>query len=176
MESSEQVGQEMFMKLFLQHENALRAYARSILPDWESVDDVLQEASIVMWNKLDQLEGEAGFLPWAKVIVRFKSLNFLQKQKSDRLVFSEKVVDLIADDAEKIRDTEYIWRRKALELCLQKLTDAQRELVLASSLHHGAITELAARESVSVNSLYKKLGRLREKLCNCIYSQKECAV
>ena len=40
-----------------------------------------------------------------KVIVRFKSLNYLQKQMSDRLVFSEKVVDLIADDAEKIRDS-----------------------------------------------------------------------
>jgi len=176
MENKDHVGQEIFMKLFLQHENALRAFARSILPDWQSVDDVLQEASIVMWNKLDQLESEEGFLPWGKVIVRFKSLNFLQKQKSDRLVFSEKVLELIADDAEKISDTEYIWRREALKVCLQKLTDAQRELILASSLHHGAIADLAARESVSVNSLYKKLGRLREKLYNCIFSQKECAI
>lgn len=164
------------MRLFLQNENSLRAYARSILPNWESVDDVLQEASMVMWQKLDQLENEEGFLPWGKVIVRFKSLNYLQKQMSDRLVFSEKVVDLIADDAEKIRDTEHLWRRQALDICLQKLNDAQRELLLTSSLHHGAITELAARESVSVNSLYKKLGRLREKLFNCIYSQKGCVV
>ena len=164
------------MKLFLRHESALRAYARSILPDWESVDDVLQEASIVMWKKLDQLESEEGFLPWGKVIVRFKSLNHLQKQKSDRLVFSEKVVDLIAVDAEKIRDTEHLWRRQALDMCLQKLNDGQRELLLTSSLHHGAITDLAARESISVNSLYKKLGRLRQKLFNCIYSKKGCGV
>ena len=61
------------------------------------------------------------------------------------------------------RDSEHLWRRQALDICLQKLNDAQRELLLTSSLHHGAITELATRESVSVNSLYKKLGRLREK-------------
>ena len=66
MESRVQAGQGMFIRLFLQHENALRAYARSILPNWESVDDVLQEASMVMWEKLEQLENEEGFLPWAR--------------------------------------------------------------------------------------------------------------
>ena len=31
-----------FMRMFLKHENALRAFARSLLPDWDAVDDVLQ--------------------------------------------------------------------------------------------------------------------------------------
>ena len=32
-----------FLKLFLKHENALRSFARSLLPSWSNVDDVLQE-------------------------------------------------------------------------------------------------------------------------------------
>ncbi len=55
-----------FMRLLLQHENALRAFARSLLPDWDAVDDVLQDASVIMWQKLGQLEDEKGFLPWGK--------------------------------------------------------------------------------------------------------------
>ncbi len=62
-----------FMRLFVACEPELRAFLRTLLPTWEAVDDVLQEASVVMWKKLDQLEDEQGFLPWAKVIVRFKA-------------------------------------------------------------------------------------------------------
>ena len=40
-----------FMRLLLQHENALRAFARSLLPDWDAVDDVIQDASVIMWQK-----------------------------------------------------------------------------------------------------------------------------
>ena len=63
-----------FMRLFVQHEAVLRGYARSLLPDWNSVDDALQEASVTMWQKLGQLDSEQGFLPWAKVILRYKCL------------------------------------------------------------------------------------------------------
>ena len=35
-----------FMQLLSQHENALRAFARSLLlPRWEAVDDVIQDTS-----------------------------------------------------------------------------------------------------------------------------------
>ena len=64
-----------FMRLFVKYEPALRAYARTLLPDWHSVDDALQEASVTMWEKHGQLAGEEGFLPWAKVILRFKCLS-----------------------------------------------------------------------------------------------------
>ena len=100
--SDTNIDEANFMMLFLKHENALRAFARSLLPDWSSVDDVLQEASVVMWKKLDQVENEDGFLPWGKVIVRFKCLNYLQKKKSEKFIFNEDVLKLIADDAAKV--------------------------------------------------------------------------
>ncbi len=71
-QSSSRLSEGEFMRLFVKHEPALRAFARSILPDWNSVDDALQEASVTMWEKLGQLRDESGFLPWAKVILRFK--------------------------------------------------------------------------------------------------------
>ncbi|NNC87597.1 MAG: hypothetical protein HKN82_03950 [Akkermansiaceae bacterium] len=81
-----------FMRLFVAHEPELRAFLRTLLPTWEAVDDVLQEASVVMWKKLDQLEDEGGFLPWAKVIVRFKALQARRTVARDRLVLSEETV------------------------------------------------------------------------------------
>ena len=59
-------------------------------------------------------------------------------------------------------------RRRALESCLQEFAAPQRELLLAPYLHHGRISELAEFQKVSANALYKKLGRLREKLRDCV--------
>jgi RNA polymerase sigma-70 factor (ECF subfamily) len=157
-----------YMRLLLRHENALRAFARSLLPSWNAVDDVIQDASVVMWQKLGQLEDETGFLPWGKVIVRFHCLRYHEKQKTKQAVFSSELIALLADDAEQISETEHVERRQALEQCLAMLSAAQRELVLAPYLHHGRITELAEQANTSVNSLYKKLGRLRERLRSCV--------
>ena len=66
--SESPIDQSDFMRLFVRHERDLRVFARSLLPNWPAVDDVLQEASVVMWKKLHQLEQEEGFFTWARVI------------------------------------------------------------------------------------------------------------
>ena len=60
--------QAKFMRLFVTHEPELRAFLRTIVHDLGGTDDALQEGSVVMWKKLDQLEDASEFLPWAKVI------------------------------------------------------------------------------------------------------------
>ncbi len=157
-----------FMRLLLQHENALRAFARSLLPDWGAVDDVLQDASVIMWQKLGQLEDEDGFLPWGKVIVRFHCYRYLEQKKRKGAVFSNELVAILADEAEEISEAEHSKRRQALESCLGKLSSPERELVLAPYLHHGRIKELAELGGTSANALYKKLGRLRNCLRDCV--------
>ena len=157
-----------FMRLLLQHENALRAFARSLLPGWDAVDDVIQDASVIMWQKLGQLDDEEGLLPWGKVIVRFHCYRYLEQKKRKGAVFSNELVAILADEAEGIDEAEHSQRRQALEMCLGKLSSPERELVLAPYLHHGRITELAELGGTSANALYKKLGRLRDRLRNCV--------
>ena len=157
-----------FMRLLLQHENALRAFARSLLPGWDAVDDVIQDASVIMWQKLGQLDDEEGFLPWGKVIVRFHCYRYLEQKKRKGAVFSNELVAILADEAEGIDEAEHSQRWQALEMCLGKLSSPERELVLAPYLHHGRITELAERGGTSANALYKKLGRLRDRLRHCV--------
>lgn len=157
-----------FMRLLLRHENALRAFARSLLPSWEGVDDVIQDASVIMWQKLGQLDAEEGFLPWGKVIVRFHCYRYLEQKKRKGAVFSNELVAILADEAEQISEAEHSQRRQALESCLGKLSHSERELVFAPYLQHGRITELADLGGTSANALYKKIGRLRDRLRNCV--------
>jgi len=164
-------NEDNFLKLFLMHENALRAYARSLLPSWDCVDEVLQEASLVMWEKLDQLNEEDGFLPWGKVIVRFKSLNYIQKVHTQKKVFSTSTLELISEMAMKTTKDDLDDHKVALSQCLSKFKPIDKDLIFAPYLRDGQLQSMAEKENKTINALYKKLGRLRKILETCITSE-----
>lgn len=176
MEEDSLKHEDNFLKLFLKHENALRAYARSLLPSWDCVDEVLQEASLVMWEKLDQLKEEDGFLPWGKVIVRFKSLNYIQKVHTQKKVFSTSTLELISEMAMKTTQDDLDDHKVALGKCLSKFKAIDRDLIFAPYMRDGQLQAIAEREKKTINALYKKLGRLRKILETCIKSDLQGAV
>lgn len=157
-----------FMRLLMRNEPALRAFARSLLPDWHTVDEVIQEASITLWEKFSQLRDESGFLPWAKVIVRFKCLSAVSKMRRDRHVFSDGVLELLAEEAAAIDAEEHEAAQCALRSCLDGFSKAHQELLLAP-YSGGRVKVIAEESGKSANALYKLLGRLREKLSDCVH-------
>ena len=120
------IDQSDFMRLFVRHERDLRVFARSLLPNWPAVDDVLQEASVVMWRKLHQLQQEEDFFTWARVIVRYEALRARRKAARDRLVLSEELLELLANEAMPTTGDELEKEREALNCCLKKMGDEQR--------------------------------------------------
>ena len=160
--------ESQFMRLFIQHEPMLRCVARSMLSDWQAVDDVLQEAGVTMWEKIEQLDSADGFLPWAKVIVRFKCRSAINAARRDQLVLSEEAIRLIADEIDSVDREQYESTLDALRSCLGRLSDHQRELVLAPYRGEQQVQQIAQMVGKSSNALYKKLGRLRSKLSDCV--------
>lgn len=166
--SQDSVDQSDFMRLFVRHERDLRVFARGMLPNWSAVDDVLQEASVVMWKKLHQLEKEEDFFTWARVIVRYEALRARRNAARDRLVLSEETLNLLADESMDTTGGDLEQERAALNSCLQKMGDEQRDLVFAASMRDGGVKELAEATNRTANSLYKLIGRLRASLRECV--------
>jgi len=160
-----------FLRLFVKHEQALMAFARVILPTWESVDEVMQESSVVMWKKLSQLDLADNFLPWAKMIVRFEALRLRRDHARDRHVFGDAVIELLANEAAQMDEDVWEQEREALSGCLAQMAAHHRELVLAPYASEGRVTRLAEESGRTINSLYKLLGRLREKLAQCVQNK-----
>ena len=165
-----QLDEGVFMRLLMQHEPALRAYARTLLPNWSLVDEVIQEASLTLWQKFDQLRSEDGFLPWAKVVLRFKCLSAVGKLQRDRHVFSDELLELLADEADTIDAEQQAAHLHALRGCLAKFSEPHQELLLAPYTGDGQVLSLAEKAGKSANALYKLLGRLRDKLTVCVES------
>lgn len=170
--NSHEKGSQL-LQLFARHNRALRAYSRMILPSVDPIDDVMQEASIVIWEKQDQLRHTEEFLPWAKTIVRNISFRHRRKLVVDRHVFSEDLVNRLLDEgeAEQAKSDSSAREYRALMSCLNKLPEERKQLILAPYRKPGAVKELAAKANRSPNSLYKVVQRLRIKLMDCVENE-----
>lgn len=170
-EPNETGGQ--LLQLFARHNRELRAYSRMILHSVDSLDDVMQEASVVIWEKQAQLRHESEFLPWAKTIVRNISFRYRRSAARDRHVFNDELVNrlLSEEDLESTSDKRSDQEYAALMSCLNKFPDERKQLILAPYRSPGAVKELAAKANRSPNSLYKLLQRLRVKLMGCVENE-----
>ncbi|MFN3150143.1 sigma-70 family RNA polymerase sigma factor [Bremerella sp.] len=165
------VEKDRFLTLFLKHERELAGIARASLPDWNAVDDVLQEASLVMWRKIDQLQSDDEFIPWARMVLRFEVLKYRRSCSRDRLLLDDDLVALIAIEA-KDEPPEYVQeQRSAIRACLGKFSAEHQKLLLAPYTRDEAVKEMAEAAGKTANSLYKRLGRLRTKLHDCVRMQ-----
>lgn len=163
---------EAFLWLYTKFERNLRAFAASLLPTWEGVDEVMQESSIVLWKKFSQFDqsAEDGFLDWAFMIARYEVLKYRRRRATDRLRFSDDVFDLLAVTAESVTATQDD-RLRLLRECVASLEQAQLELAKAVYEDGVAINVVAKRTGRSPTGLYKALARIRNRLADCVQSK-----
>jgi RNA polymerase sigma-70 factor (ECF subfamily) len=158
---------EAFLRLWIQHEPELRAYVRSCCPNAQEVDDVMQEVSIAALRKFSTLDDHSAFGPWACLVARYELLSARRRFARDRLVLSEDVVKLLADEgAEELPLRQR--QLRALDQCVEKLPRERRELALAAYAKDTTIRELAARLRRTEGSLYQLLARIRMELRRCM--------
>ncbi len=161
---------QQFLRAFLTHEAAVRAFVRRLVPSRADADDVLQEVAIVLWEKFGEFREGGDFKAWACGIARFKALAWLRDKGRDRLVLDTDVVELIAAEAwqgESLLDR----RREALELCLEKAPAAERELLVRAYQPAAKMQEVAATSGRSIGGFYQWLYRMRQLLLECVERQ-----
>lgn len=163
-ESGSGALQSQFLRVYTEHQLALHAYVRSILPNREEASEVMQEVAVVLWQKF---ESARDFRPWAFGVARLEALRFLRDRQRDRLVFDEALVNQLAEEAQEA-EGRHERQREALEGCLQKLPSGQRQLVLVAYARGTRMDELAASRGQTAMSLYKVLHRIRQALLGCV--------
>jgi RNA polymerase sigma-70 factor (ECF subfamily) len=158
---------EQFLRLFAEHEPALRTFVRSLLPSRGDAAEVTQEVAVVLWQKFAEFDATRDFRKWAFGVARYQALAYLRDRARDRHVFDDELVGRLADDAEAAQP-RHDAQREALDGCLRKLPERQRTLVLGAYARGTRIDELAARRGQTAMSLYKLLQRIRQALLECV--------
>jgi RNA polymerase sigma-70 factor (ECF subfamily) len=166
MTPSDREQHDHFLRLFMEHEQSLRVFVRSLLFSHDEEREVMQEVAIVLWRKFDGDLDSTAFRRWAFGVARMEVMTFRRDRARDRLTFGEDVFDLLAqtvlDQADALEA-----ERNALEICLQKLPEDQRQLVQTAYAPGVKIDDLAQKLGRTAMALYKTLHRIRLTLMDC---------
>ena len=156
-----------FLRLLAQHEAAISAFLRTILPSKTDADEAFQMTLITLWDKFDEYDSARNFKPWAFGIARFKALSLIRDRQRERLVFGDDLIEQFTEDVIAAGD-RYLTQKEALDDCLLKLPDGQRELVLSAYIQGTRIDHLAKSLGRTSTSLYKQLQKIRKTLRDCV--------
>src|SRR3954464_2596503 len=134
----------------------LHGYLRGVLGRRQDAEDVLQRASVLMWQKFGSFEAGTDFVAWASTICFYEAKNFLRLAARSPLRFDDELLSTLA--AERLEDLPSREQRlTALEGCFANLGDAEQRLVRAAYLDRGdGIAGLAAQMNRAPQTLYNK--------------------
>lgn len=158
---------QRFLRTLTAHEPAVRAYVRRLVPARADADDVMQEVVIAIWDKFGEFQESADFRPWAFGIARYKVLSWMRDRGRDRLVLSETVIEMMAEESIP-EESRLEKQRRALETCTQKLEPDQRHLLMQAYHPEARIQKVAEESGRSVTGFYQWLHRMRRLLQDCI--------
>src|SRR4051794_21253119 len=86
---------KVFLPLFVQNERRVYAYILTLLPNRADADDMLQEVSLVMWDKFAPDSPPTDFAAWGCRIAYFKVLDFYKRHRRGRVLFSQETLERI---------------------------------------------------------------------------------
>lgn len=158
---------ERFIRYFTGHEPRIHAYILTLVPDWNDAADIAQATSAVLWEKFDTFAEGTNFLAWAFNIARIEVASFRRKQSRERIVFSEELLDAVAEEARGM-DSELEDQQRKLAECLAKLRPADRQLLDSRYRPGGTVKSLAGEIGRTVDAAYKALSRIRAWLLHCV--------
>jgi len=156
-----------FLSLLTQHDRALGLYVYSLVSSNADADDILQQSKMVMWRSFDKFELGTNFLAWARKVAFHQILAYRRERKKEHLPLDEDVLEAISHEVEKLAG-QGDDRRDALQTCLHKLPNEQRQLIMLRYYEDLEVDQIATRIESTAGAVYRALSRVRLMLLECV--------
>lgn len=156
-----------FVELIVKSERQLMRYIRTLVPKLDDAEEVWQATAIVLWEKFDEYDPEREFIPWAQRFAYFETLRFRRRIARDRMVFSENVMQTLAETHQASRE-KLDARCHALQKCLDQLIPRDQALLRSRYESDTTINDLAQTLNTTSKTLYRRLDRIRDRLAQCV--------
>jgi RNA polymerase sigma-70 factor (ECF subfamily) len=162
-----QANPREFIRLLMENERRIYAYIRTLMGNTADAEDVLQETSMILWDKFSEFDQNSNFVAWSFKIAYFTSQNFRRKQGRSKVVFSNSLFDVIAE-----KTTQMVpvldQRHELLNGCIEKLSEPDRKLLRMRYELDASIESTAEQSGRTIQAIYKALSRLRATLFECV--------
>ena len=165
-----------FIKLLVSAERRILGYLVTLLNSVPDAEDLMQETSIVMWEKFDDFlstqDGDADptrFVAWGNKIAFYKVLNSRRRKKGSLRLLSDDIMQLVSEEWTRQDETEELkMRQQALASCLEELPSEKKEVLQQYYWRRLPVDKIASSLQKTPGNIYKILGRTRQSLHRCI--------
>ncbi len=158
---------DRFLELYAAGQRRIYAYIRAQVLSSADADDVLQEATTVLWRKFDQYRPGSDFVRWACRVARLEVLAYHRHRKRMLSLFSDEVVDAVADNVLELSDTAAA-RAEALDECVELLTPRDRKMLDMKYQSARSVKQIARDFHRTESAVYKSLQRIHDDLHDCV--------
>jgi RNA polymerase sigma-70 factor (ECF subfamily) len=171
VESAQRLSQDEFIVLLAKHERRVRGFVGTLVRQSEEIDEIVQQSCLTGWKKMQDFARveqtlDRDFARWLCTIARFEALGFVRKHRGSRLLFDTELVSKLADV--QLSDERFDERREALQLCIEKLSDKQKDLVRRYYRADQSAAEIAGQDGVTRQAVFKALRLIRVALLDCV--------
>jgi RNA polymerase sigma-70 factor (ECF subfamily) len=135
--------------------------------NFSDTQDLVQQTCLTLWEKYYDFEAGTDFGAWACEVARMKVLNFLKTQRRRKVHFGDAFLSELADIESEMNES-WDGRREALQVCVEKLPEEQRQLLWRCYSDRETIAQVSAALGRTADGVYGSLRNIRQKLMNCI--------
>jgi RNA polymerase sigma-70 factor (ECF subfamily) len=161
---------ELLVRLLSRHQDDLFRYILAQVPHEDDARDVLQETSVAVCRKFAEYDPARPFLAWAYGFAHLEVLKHRDRGKHRLRPFSREVLERLAAERIEMEPALEV-RRHALEVCLDKLSEPDRELIRLRYQDRLPADEAARESGASRRTFFRNLERIRRVLLECIRRQ-----
>ncbi|MEL6107518.1 MAG: sigma-70 family RNA polymerase sigma factor [Planctomycetota bacterium] len=164
---SDDRNREEFTHYWLEAEPSISAYVFASISAYHDAEDVVQRIAQELARRFDEYDRTRPFVGWALWVAKSRVIDFYRTQNCRPLVFSDELLDRLADTIEK-QCVGRSQRREALEACLDGLPSKSRRLIDLRYVEELSATEMAKETGTTSGSIRVLLTRVRTALATCI--------
>jgi RNA polymerase sigma-70 factor, ECF subfamily len=149
-----------------QHGAALVLFARQWVPDRADAEDIVQEAFVRFWRSRQQVLDPVAYLYSSVKHCAFDWLRGRRRRAQREMIAARQ--ELVAHETFFAGCVEGEERRAMIEAALQRLPEAQREVLVLKTWAGLSFPQIAAALAISTNTASSRyryaLAKLREEL------------
>ncbi len=157
---------EDFLKLFLKHQDGVRAFLGSVVRDRAAADDLFQEVSLALFESFAHYDPARPFGAWARGIAVKKVLQGREKSRRIPLAFSPQAIEAVLGAYDRTEPTGP--DPADLRDCVSKLPPRSQNLLALRYERSLKLGEIAKEVGGTLDAVHKTLSRIREALQECL--------
>jgi len=158
---------EEFVRLLSGVQRKLFLFVFALVPNVVEAEEIVQNTSVVLWQKFSQFRKGESFLRWACGVARNEVLKHRARTSRQEPTFSNDFIEALADATVPLMEV-VDERRQALQRCLEELRPHHRHLLTERYQEGIPAHELAEKHGKTVDAVRRMLHRIRLALYDCV--------